>query len=74
MTIKNSVKIGVKAWQGNVRELINKIRKAIVLSENHLISSSDLDLECNQDIIKPLKEYLWEYENKICLDFWGKKR
>ncbi len=55
------------SWPGNIRELINKIRKAIVLSENHLISSSDLDLECNQDIIKPLKEYLWEYENKILL-------
>jgi len=55
------------SWPGNIRELINKIRKAIVLSENHLISCSDMGLEYNQDTVKPLKESLYEYENKILL-------
>lgn len=33
------------AWEGNVRELINRIRRAMVMSEGRLIQPSDLGLE-----------------------------
>lgn len=33
------------SWPGNVRELINRIQRAVVMSENHLISPQDLGLE-----------------------------
>ncbi|MGS0725149.1 helix-turn-helix domain-containing protein, partial [Shewanella sp. 0m-11] len=32
-------------WIGNVRELINKIRRAVILCENGIIQNSDLELE-----------------------------
>ncbi|WP_116475448.1 sigma-54 dependent transcriptional regulator [Zobellella maritima] len=32
-------------WPGNIRELINRVRKAIVMSENRLLTPSDLGLE-----------------------------
>ncbi|WP_051089283.1 sigma-54 dependent transcriptional regulator [Oceanimonas smirnovii] len=32
-------------WPGNVREMINRVRKAIVMSENRLITAADLGLE-----------------------------
>ena len=32
-------------WPGNVRELINRVRRAMVMSENHLVTSSDLGLK-----------------------------
>lgn len=31
-------------WPGNVREMINRVRRAIVMAENKLISADDLDL------------------------------
>jgi DNA-binding NtrC family response regulator len=31
-------------WPGNVREMINRVRRAIVMAENKLISAEDLDL------------------------------
>jgi DNA-binding NtrC family response regulator len=33
------------AWPGNVRQLINRVRRAIVMAEGKLISARDLDLE-----------------------------
>ena len=32
-------------WPGNVRELINRVRYATLMSENHLITTTDLGLE-----------------------------
>ena len=32
-------------WPGNVRELINRIQRAVVMSENRLISPADLGLD-----------------------------
>ena len=33
------------SWPGNVRELINRIQRAVVMSENHLISPQDLGFD-----------------------------
>ena len=45
-------KIEEHAWNGNIREMENKIERAIILCENNCISVSDLDL----DEIIPCKE------------------
>ena len=45
-------KIEEHAWNGNIREMENKIERAIILCENNCISVSDLDL----DEIIPFKE------------------
>lgn len=37
------------SWPGNVRELENKIRRAVILTNNSLISSEDLGLEVGKD-------------------------
>lgn len=55
-------------WSGNVRELINKIRGAIVLSENKYITSDDLSLPICKTVIKPLKEHLYECERSFLLN------
>ncbi len=33
------------SWPGNVREMINRIRRAMVMCENRLLTSADLDLD-----------------------------
>ncbi len=44
-------------WKGNVRELENRIRKAIIVAPGPLISEQDLDLDCKKGTVPlPLKE------------------
>jgi two-component system, NtrC family, response regulator len=51
------------SWPGNVREIINRVRKAIIMADNNLIKPQDLDLD-NQEIT---------VKTDICLkDGWGK--
>ncbi len=38
-------KIEKHAWNGNIREMENKIERAVILCENNQISTTDLDLE-----------------------------
>jgi transcriptional regulator with PAS, ATPase and Fis domain len=40
------------SWPGNVREIINKIRKAIIMSNGRFISPQDLDLNLEETILK----------------------
>lgn len=46
------------AWPGNVREMINRIRRALVMSENRMITPADLGLqECQTlDMVMPLEQ------------------
>ena len=34
-------------WPGNVREMINKVKRATIMAEGKRVTASDLELECN---------------------------
>ena len=42
------------AWPGNVRELENKLKRAVILSDNHLITLQDLEMAEATDPSMPL--------------------
>lgn len=49
------------AWRGNVREMMNRIRRGMVMCDNKLISAADLDIEvtstnCEGLSLKEIKE------------------
>jgi DNA-binding NtrC family response regulator len=66
-----SVAIQAHSWPGNIRELINRIRRAVVLSEGHWIGPEHLDLTLHD--LKPvpifngrgLKEAKAEFEARL---------
>lgn len=42
-------------WPGNVRELINRVQQAMILSENRLITPSDLGLKSERRSVDPIR-------------------
>jgi transcriptional regulator with PAS, ATPase and Fis domain len=52
-------------WPGNIRELENRVRKAIVLADGPLLSAEDLDLQPDAlEAPVPLAQAMEEYRNR----------
>jgi transcriptional regulator with PAS, ATPase and Fis domain len=58
-------------WPGNVREIINRIRRAVVMSRDSVITPSDLDLDVpviQIDAVKSLKEVRYSIEKQKLIE------
>jgi transcriptional regulator with GAF, ATPase, and Fis domain len=56
-------------WPGNVRQLENRLKKALVLCDRHLLSPEDLDLGGQDSLtIVPLEKAKEEFQRKYVLE------
>ncbi|MEQ9323208.1 MAG: helix-turn-helix domain-containing protein [Polyangiaceae bacterium] len=56
-------------WPGNIRQLENRIKKALVLCESKLLSPDDLDLGTAAELsILPLEKAKEEFQRKYVLE------
>jgi len=55
-------------WPGNVRELINRVQHAMIMSENKLITSSDLGLPLPTNTTPTLDEIRSSVEKEIIVN------
>ncbi len=56
-------------WPGNIRQLQNRIKKALVLCENKLLAPDDLDLGITEDVgIVPLEKAKEDFQRRYVLD------
>ena len=42
------------AWPGNVREMENRLKRAVVMAESNLVDAADLELQAADDIVMDL--------------------
>ncbi len=57
------------AWPGNIRQLQNRIKKALVLCESKLLSPDDLDLGATAEIgILPLEKAKEDFQRRYVLE------
>jgi transcriptional regulator with PAS, ATPase and Fis domain len=56
-------------WPGNIRQLENRIKKALVLCDDHLIRPEDLDLGgANQPAIVPLEKAKEDFQRRYVFE------
>ena len=61
------------SWPGNVREMENKLKRAIVMAEGKMISAKDLELQVSQDNLSSLnlRQVREEAERKVLMTALG---
>ncbi len=58
-------------WPGNVREIINKVRRAVVISKESMLTPADLDLDVpamDMDSLTSLKEIRYSIEKQKLIE------